>query len=248
MITTQDKVYQTVLNRVSLLHPGFESMLKDLLGSVIILQTPLPVHSLCRLIRHPEAEVLRLIDGLHAVLYVPDDLAEPLKLHDDSFRTFLLEKRDYRNASLSVEPKQLHGMLAVNCIKIMSECLKQDMSGGDYTETLSPDAARSKVEHFLPFEIKYACVNWVHHVQMSETRIAVDGPAISFLKERLLHWVEAMGWMQRITEAIDMIVSLSSMVHVKLVHPNSVLLIDMLSRHLHVTILVVLKCALICIV
>jgi hypothetical protein len=62
----------------------------------------------------------------------------------------------------------------------------------------------------------------MHHLQMSDTRIAVDDPAISFLKERLLHWLEAMGWMQKITEAINMIVSLNSMVHVKLVHPNSV--------------------------
>jgi hypothetical protein len=88
----------------------------------------------------------------------------------------------------------------------------------------------------------------MHHLQMSDTRIAVDDPAISFLKERLLHWLEAMGWMQKITEAINMIVSLNSMVHVKLVHPNSVWLINMLSRHLPVTILVVLKCALICMV
>jgi hypothetical protein len=168
MITTQDKVYQTVLDRVILLNPQHESMLKDLLGCAVILETPLPARSLCRLVQLPEAEVFHLIDGLHAVLYVPDDLAEPLEVHDDSFRTFLLERRDYRNASLSVEPKQVHGMLAVNCIKIMSEFLKQDMSGADYTEKLSPDAARSKVEQFLPFEIKYACVNWVHAPSTNE--------------------------------------------------------------------------------
>jgi hypothetical protein len=144
-----------------------------------------------------------------------------------------------------VEPKQMHRTLATNCLTIMSELLKQDLFGGEYTGTLGASAAGSQLERFLPLEVQYACINWVHHLQKGHTWITVDSTAISFLKLHLLHWLEAMGWMQRITEAIDMIVSLKSMVHVISAHPNSVKLVNMRSRHLYVTILIVLKIALI---
>jgi hypothetical protein len=102
----------------------------------------------------------------------------------------------------------------------MSELLKQDVFGGEYPETLGASAAVSQRERFLPLEVQYACINWMHHLQKGYTWVVTDSPAISFLKAHLLHWLEAMSWMQRITEAIDMIVSLKSMVHVRSAHPN----------------------------
>jgi hypothetical protein len=219
MITTHDKVYKTVLNRVILLHPGHEGMLKDLLGSVVILQTPLPLHPLCRLIQHPETGISELLEGLHAILYIPDDLAEPLRVHDVSFGNFLFEERLCGNSSLLVEPKQMHETLAARCMTIMSRLLKQDMSGAEFTGALSVSALDSYAEHL---EVQYAFKNWVQHLQNNHIQITTDGPAISFLKTHLLHWLEAMGRMQRITEAIDMIVSLKLMVHGRSVHANSI--------------------------
>jgi hypothetical protein len=199
-------------------------MLKDLLGSVVTLQTPLPARSLCKLIQLPEAEVLHLLDGLHAVLYVPDNLAEPLRVHDVSFRTFMSEEHRCGNPSLLVEPKQMHRTLATNCMTIMSELLKQDELGGVSTATRGASATGSQLDRFLPLEVQYACINWVHHLQKGHTWIPMNslGLAISFLEAHLLHWLEAMGWIQRITEAIDMIVSLKSMFHVRSAHPNPV--------------------------
>ena len=220
MTTTQDKVYKTVLDRVILLNPRHESMLKDLLGSAVILETPLPARSLCRLLQLLEAEGFHLLDGLHAVLNVPDDLAEPLRVHDVSFRTYMSEERRCGNPSLLVEPKQIHRTLATNCVTIMSELLKQDVFGGEYTGTLGASAAGSQLDRFLPLEVQYACINWVHHLQNGHTGVTMDSPAINFLNAHLLDWLEAMGWMQKITEAIDMIVSLKSMSHVRSAYPN----------------------------
>jgi hypothetical protein len=222
MTTTQDKVYKTVLDRVILLNPQHESMLKDLLGCAVILETPLPARSLCRLVQLPEAEVFHLIDGLHAVLYVPDDLAEPLRVHDVSFCTYMSEERRCGNPNLLVEPKQMHRRLATNCVTIMSELLKQDVFGGEYTGTIGASPTGSQLERFLPLEVQYACTNWVQHLQKGHTWVPMDslGLIISFLRAHLLHWLEAMGWMQRITEAIDMIVSLKSMIHVRSAHED----------------------------
>jgi hypothetical protein len=38
-----------------------------------------------------------------------------------------------------------------------------------------------------------------------------------FLREHLLHWLEALGWMQKVSEGIHAIISLESMISVSYV-------------------------------
>ena len=72
----------------------------------------------------------------------------------------------------------------------------------------------SWIEKRLPAEVQYACLYWVQHLQRSGSQ-AYDGEeAHCFLQAHLLHWLEALGWMGKISEGIQAILSLEAHVPV----------------------------------
>ena len=64
------------------------------------------------------------------------------------------------------------------------------------------------MEQFIPPEVQYACLYWVQHLQKSGSRLHNDDQIHQFLQMYLLHWLEALGWMQKISEGIKAIISL----------------------------------------
>jgi hypothetical protein len=66
-------------------------------------------------------------------------------------------------------------------------------------------------------ELQYACRYWVDHLQRSEHQLCDDGRVHCFLREHLLHWVEALGCIEQISEGIRAIALLESMVNVSYV-------------------------------
>jgi hypothetical protein len=79
--------------------------------------------------------------------------------------------------NFQVDEKQAHKTLAVRCIQLMSESLKQDICGLDAPGALIADIDSSRVERSLPPE---------------------------------LHRLEALGWMQKVSEGIHAIASLEA--------------------------------------
>ena len=74
----------------------------------------------------------------------------------------------------------------------------------------------SWIEKCLPPEVQYACLYWVQHLQMSGSQ-AYDGEETHrFLQAHLLHWLEALGWIGKISEGIQAILSLEA--HVSVSH------------------------------
>jgi hypothetical protein len=92
----------------------------------------------------------------------------------------------------------------------MSASLKQDICGVDTPGVLVTDIASSRVEQCLPLEVKYACLYWIQHLQKSSEQLYDDDQAHQFLQVHLLHWLKALSWMQKTSEAINTIISLES--------------------------------------
>jgi hypothetical protein len=67
-------------------------MLRDILGSVVALFSPLSVDSLSRLLVTPKQRLDRMLKDLHAILDIPNDHTRSLRLHHPSFHDFLLDK------------------------------------------------------------------------------------------------------------------------------------------------------------
>jgi hypothetical protein len=211
-----DKIYTTVLNHS--VPPEYideekdESyrMLRQVLGSIVILFATLSVYSLSRLLCVPEEDINQTVEDLHSILDVPKNHTRPLRLHHPSFRDFLLDKERCQDLDLWVEKKQAHRTLAHNCIRLMSISLKQDICGINAPGIAVTDVESSRIKQYIQPELQYACLYWIEHLQYSCTQLRDNDHVHQFLQEHLLHWLEALGWIGKVSEGVHAIILLES--------------------------------------
>ncbi|OBT39270.1 hypothetical protein VE00_10180 [Pseudogymnoascus sp. WSF 3629] len=187
-------------------------MLKHTLGSIVVLLSPLSTSSLSKLLHLPREDVDQSFEDFYAILDIPEDPTHPLRLHHPSFRDFLLSKD--RSMEFWVDEKESHQILAAGCIRIMSQTLKKDICKMRAPGTLASQVETSWTDDCLPPEVQYACLYWVQHLQKSGSQVHNGKEIYQFLQAHLLHWLEALGWMGKISEGIQAILSLEAHVSV----------------------------------
>jgi hypothetical protein len=192
-------------------------MLRHVLGSIVVLLSPLSTHSLSRLLDTPKNEVDQTLEDLHSILDIPTNQTQPLRLHHPSFRDFLLDRERYGDSNFWVDAKQTHQKLAQCCIRLMSDSLKQDICNTSSPGAFVVDIESTRVEQCLPPEVQYACLYWIQHLQQSSTQLYDNDYVHQFLKLHLLHWLEALSWMERTSEGILAIFALESLASVSLI-------------------------------
>jgi len=173
------------------------SMLRCILSSIVVLFSLLSTNSLGKLLFVPKEEIEETLEDLHAILDIPRDQTRPLRLHHPSFRDFLLDQQRCNDPNFWVDEKQAHQTLADRCIELMSTSLKQDICGLDAPGVLVAEVESSQVEQCLPPEVQYACLYWVEHLQKGDARLRDNDKVHQFLQTHLLHWLEALSWMQK---------------------------------------------------
>lgn len=184
--------------------------LRHTLGSVVVLFSPISAHSLSRLLHVAKEDVDQTLEDLHAILDIPADQNRPLRLHHPSFRDFLLDKDRCGDPNFWVDEKQAHRRLAESCIRLMSASLKQDICGQNAPSVLVANVESTRVEQCLSPELQYACLYWIQHLQKSGAQLCDNDNIHQFLKVYLLHWLEALSWMRKVSEGIYAINSLES--------------------------------------
>jgi hypothetical protein len=194
------------------------SMLRHILGSMVVLFSPLPVDSLSRILRVTKQGIEQRLEDLHTILDIPEDQTRPLRLHHPSFRDFLLNKDRCGNPNFWVDDKQAHRTLAESCILLMSNSLKQDICGVKAPGVLTTNIASSRVKQCLPLEVKYACLYWIQHLQNSGAQLHDNDQVHRFLQVHLLHWLEALSWIGKTSEGILAIYSLEAQILVSLIY------------------------------
>jgi hypothetical protein len=187
-------------------------MLNHMLGSIVVLLSPLSTSALSRLLQLSREDVDLTFNDLHAILDIPESPTRPLRLHHPSFRDFLLNKD--RCGEFWVDEKEAHQILATSCIQLMSRTLKKDICEMHAPGSQASQVESSWVEKCLPPEVQYACLYWVQHLQRSGSQVHDGEEAHRFLQAHLLHWLEALGWMGKTSEGIQAILSLEAHVPV----------------------------------
>ena len=213
-------LYITVLQNS--IRPGYTeqekqrlcSILRDILGSIVVLFSPLSADSLSRLPHLTQRKVDQALKDLHAILDIPKDQTRPLRLHHPSFRDFLLDKGRCGHPKFWVDEKQAHRTLADSCIQLMSASLKQDICSLGAPSVLVTDIESSRVEQCLPLEVQYACLYWVQHFRKCGAQLHDNDQVHQFLQIYLLYWLEVLSWMRKISEGILAITSLESHISV----------------------------------
>ncbi|OCK76219.1 NACHT and WD40 domain protein [Lepidopterella palustris CBS 459.81] len=210
-----DKIYLQVLEH-SLIGDcdGLEreklgAQFRAIVGPIVILFNTLPYPSLAMLINRPDRDVLALLRNLHSILDVPESQIHPIQLLHPSFRDFLLNIDRCSDRLFWIDEKKAHENLVKICLRTMSD-LKEDTCGLTAPGALSCRVPGDRIQQCIPVELQYACRYWVDHLLKSKLQLRDDDQIHVFLRQHLLHWLEVLGLMGKISESILMITSLES--------------------------------------
>jgi hypothetical protein len=223
-----DATYLPVLNQLLVgvtksEKQGIVEEFQQVVGSIVILASPLSATSLDRLLGVPEGTVESRTDLLHSVLSIPSRPNRPIRLLHLSFRDFLVDTEKSEINPFWVEEKKAHQRIANRCIRLMSSSLKQDICGLEAPGMLVTDVASSQVDQCLPLEVRYACLYWIQHLQKSGAQLYDNDQVHWFLQVHFLHWLEALSWIWKTSEGILAILSLEAQISVSLIYSYGIL-------------------------
>ena len=190
---------------------------REVVGSIVILASPLSTASLARLLEISKGAVDCKIDLLHSVLSIPSNPDGPVRLLHLSFRDFLLDSEKRETNPFWVNEKEAHNKLATQCLERLSADgnLKEDICNLRTPARLQREVNKHTVDACLPSDIQYACQYWVYHLKQGRGIICDDDQVHSFLTRHFLHWLEALSLIGRLSESIGMIDNLMVMVEVR---------------------------------
>lgn len=98
-------------------------------------------------------------------------------------------------------------MLVDICVQLMENSLKQDICSLDTYGVSVTDVGISQVQQCLPQEAQYASLCWTRHLEKNDGRLYHDDQVHQFLLMHVLHWLETLSWMRKVSEWIHAIAS-----------------------------------------
>lgn len=190
---------------------------QQVIGSIVILASPLSATPLDRLLGVPKGTVDSRTDLLHSVLSIPSRPDHPIRLLHLSFRDFLIDAEKRETNPFWVDEADAHKKLATRCLKLLSTGgnLKEDICNLQTPARPRSDVDRQTIDSHLPPEIQYACQYWVYHLKEGGSIISDDDQVYNFLKCHFLHWLESLSLIGRLRESISMIDNLIAMIKVR---------------------------------
>lgn len=188
-----------------------------IVGSIILLLNPLSPAALSELLNMELRTIRNRLDHLHSVLIVQQSDSSPVRLLHLSFREFLLdETKNDSTKPFWVDEKHHNKQLALNCIRLLSD-LKPNICHLGSPGVKRSTVNQATVNSSLSPAMQYSCRYWVRHVQRSGASITDQDIFHAFLGKHLLHWLEALSFLNLAFEAIDLIHSLQATLHVSLI-------------------------------
>jgi hypothetical protein len=139
----------------------------DIVGVIILLETPLSLKSLSEFIGKRENTIKARLNLLLFVLNVLAVSTIPIRPLHLSFRDFLVDSSQNEKHRYWMDEEERHDNIADHCIKLM-ECLKRNICAlPDYAiERANIDP--SSISYHLSPKLKYAVRFWVNHLVQSK--------------------------------------------------------------------------------
>jgi hypothetical protein len=156
---------------------------RNLLGTLLLLQEPPSIATLAQLIDQPQDEVEQDVRSLSAVLLVISDNNNPraaiVRIFHPSFREFLLERCD--DSRFSINARRQQYSLSVRCLHILTVSLKYDIC----------DIRNPTITHC---EIAWPKLS----VRIQKRISGATQYATQFWIKHILHWIELVGILEKI--------------------------------------------------
>ncbi|THZ39233.1 hypothetical protein D6C87_07267 [Aureobasidium pullulans] len=212
--TALDDMYLTVLTNAFKNLSNLSEREKDrsnnlydhVIGSIVVLQEDLSASTLSCLTQVSQFDIMAILHRLRSVIK-QSGIESPITLLHETFREFVSDGQRCTKDHLAVNTKTAHRRTFKYCLHVLSVHLKQDLC-----DLKDPGVARDdprvdsvKILDGLPLHVQYAVCHWNIHLERggidTTNHCAVD----TFLHKHLLHWVEAMSWLNKYAEAVESI-------------------------------------------
>ncbi len=206
-----DSIYQTVLERA--MSHGYReweqvelsNALYAVFKTIVVLAAPVDWRSLANLAKISYDAMNKALFGLHSIFAIPEDTAQPIRLHHATFCDFIVDPYRCSDVRFLVDGKQQHKGLAERCVRHMTEYLCKDICNACDPRIRVSQIDQGKMKQQLSPPLEYSCRYWVHHVRQAD-ELFHDLIAISdFLFDHLLHWLKALSLLRKAHEAVHML-------------------------------------------
>ncbi|THV95496.1 hypothetical protein D6D27_03200, partial [Aureobasidium pullulans] len=212
--TALDDMYLTVLTNafknLSKLSESEKDRSKDLydhvVGSIVVLQDDLSTSTLSCLTRVSHFDIMAILHRLRSVIK-QSGIESPITLLHETFREFVSDQRRCKDVHLAVDTKTAHRRTFNDCLHVLSAHLKQDLCDlkDPGIAVDDPRVDSVKLSDGLPLHVQYAVCHWTSHLERGGIDAADLCAIDTFLHKHLLHWVEAMSWLNKYAEAVESI-------------------------------------------
>ena len=187
---------------------------RKVVGPIVVLYDLFTVRDLSQLLDMKNDRIDRVLDSLRSVLDVPEDPGHPIQLLHESFRDFLLDPSRCSSRNLQINAQEAHATMFRKCLEILKKRLRRNICNQSVPGISPKELGNEVLEFSLPKYLRYACQYWVRHSEQlsSAERISVgfcDGGEVHlFLQKHILHWLEALGWIGKISEGVHILLAL----------------------------------------
>ncbi|VTO88940.1 unnamed protein product [Fusarium graminearum] len=218
VLTFETKSQESKMNATY--QPTLEQQLEDLslreqdevvanfhqvVGTIILLETPLSVPALTKIIDVSEDSVYHRLDVLHSVLKYPKTTETPIRMLHLSFRDFLLDPKKMGNNRFWIDEEETHDRIAYGCLRILNSSLKEDICNLVAPGTSRSGVPESRIASCISADLEYACRYWVIHLGRAPQSASISADVLLFLERHLLHFLECLSLIGRLSELYGMI-------------------------------------------
>lgn len=214
-----DGTYLPVLDRLVSRYTGTRRKqlvqdVQEVIGIIILLESPLSITALSKLIRITKTSINARLSSLHSVLHIPNNKTLPVRLFHQSFRDFLLDSNTREKTPFWVNENEMNQKLTGYCLSVMRGKLKKNMCNLQCYGTERRYINTQSINHYLPPELQYSCRYWIHHLARSRGPKSQINDVLAFLGNHFLHWVEVMSMLGSVSEVLGGISTLQLVVQV----------------------------------
>jgi hypothetical protein len=195
---------------------GLVEEFQQVVGSIVILASPLSATSLDRLLGVSKGIVDSRTDLLYSVLNILSHPDYPIRLLHLSFQDFLVNTEKRETNPFWVDKKDAYNKLATQCLELLStdDNLKKDICNLCTPERPCTDIDQQTINSCLPPDIQYACQYWIYHWKENRSVIYDNDQVYHFLKCHFLYWLESLSFIGRLQESIGMVDNLTAIMEV----------------------------------
>jgi len=185
-----DHMYSSILmeaSRSDIVEADDMQQMLKLIAAILSARMTLSVEALGELLGLSTDYLRGCLDRLHAVVYLPEDN------HDAGLRTLHASFGDYlftrAPAGIRVDLTAGHNELAHACLQRMAQ---DDFSFNIARSPSSFAPSWDTKPDWITFSLRYACLQWAHHIQSASPDSALDEAVNEIFRPKFLFWVEVL--------------------------------------------------------